>query len=166
MSHCCANSDVVVSDLWDMPHDLHSICDGERTLLFVCDPKITTCREGAVHFDSQSRRIKARKIRPACIFTGSPREVRDAVLALDLSVPVYVGTDREVFGNLVDQKVLPAMVLLDRGGTVIKTLYGGGESLDYNLRILLEEESRGGGLRLLLILVPLAVIGAVLFLID
>jgi hypothetical protein len=160
----------VVIDLWDMPHSLESICSGRSVLFFLCDPDLRTCREAAVHFDSQAERIEAMEIEPIFLFRGRAENVRDAVLALDLSVPVYIDPDGQVFEAFLNQKVLPAMMLLDGRGNVVRTIYGGGQSFDNNLRIILGEQEvktgRRRGLRLLFTLLPVVVIAAVLFALD
>lgn len=134
---CLAGSDYVVHDLWDIPHTLESICKGQKTLLFLCDLKASTCREGAVYFDSQSDSIKAGAVRPICVFIGKPIDVRQAVLNLDLRTPVYIDEGGLIYEGLLDQKVLPAMILLDETGSLIRIIYGGGESLDHNLRTVM-----------------------------
>ncbi len=155
-----------MEDLWDMPHSLAGICNGANTLLFMCDPGMATCREGAVYFDSRTDEIWAHEVQPACLFIGRPQDVRQIVLTLDLDVPVYIDADREVYENLLDQRILPAMILLDGNGNVIKTIYGGGESLDSNLRIILGEPEDGGHWRLILSLVAAAVVGIILIVLD
>lgn len=155
-----------MGDLWDMPHSLESICGGQRTLLFLCNPGISTCREGAVHFDSQARAIRAEGIQPACLFIGPPRDVRSAVLTLDLIIPVYVDPDGRVCEDLVGQKVLPAMVLLDGSGNVIRSVQGGGESLDNNLKIIIGERRERPAWRFLFALLPLVVIATVLLVLN
>lgn len=139
--HCLAGRDFVVKDLWDMPHNLESICDGQETLLFLCDLSISTCREGAVFFDNQADSIKAGGILPVCIFVGKPSNIRQAVLNLDLDLPAYIDEGGLIYENLLDQKVLPALVLLDGTGNVVRIVYGGGESLDHNLRIIMPTRS-------------------------
>jgi hypothetical protein len=130
---CLAGGDYVVHDLWDIPHTIESICNGQETLLFLCDLNASTCREGAVYFDSQSDSIKAAAVRPICVFIGKPIDVRQIVLNLDLKTPVYIDEDGLIYENLLDQKVLPALILLGETGSLIRIIYGGGESLDHNL---------------------------------
>jgi hypothetical protein len=159
---CYGSPDTAVSDLWDMPHTLGSICDGQRTLIFMCNPDKSTCREGAVYFDSQAARIQGKLIRPICLFTGNPEDVRNHALALDLGVPVYIDSEDRAYEALLDQKVLPAMVLLDEGGNVTRTIYGGGQSLDNNLGIILKEQGWLSRRTLILTAIPLAVVAALL----
>jgi hypothetical protein len=162
---CVAQSEVTLTDLWDAPHDLQAICKGQRTLLFVCDLELSTCREGAVYFDSKAGAIESRGIKPAHIFIGNPPEIREAVLAMDLGTAAYIDANKQVFAGLLDKEILPAIVLLDGDGSVIETRYGGGESLDGNIRAVLGEED-GGGRRWWLILIPVAVIAILPFVID
>jgi hypothetical protein len=140
--HCTAGSELVVRDLWDMPHSLESICNGQETLLFLCDLSISTCREGAVYFDNRADGIKAGGIRPVCVFVGKPSNIRQAVLNLDLALPAYIDERGLMYENLLDQKVLPALILLDGTGNVVRIVYGGGESLDHNLRIIMPIRTR------------------------
>lgn len=132
----------MLTDLWDAPHRLQDIGQGMPMLLFICDPKLETCREGAVYFETRSASIQANRIKPVCVFIGNPKYIREIVLALDLRLPVFIDKDDQVFHRLLDARVLPAMVLIDQDGTVAKTIYGGGESLDSNLRLLLQEEPK------------------------
>lgn len=127
----------VVQDLWDIPHTLESICNGREVLLLLCDLTTLTCREGAVYFDSQSDNIKAASVRPICVFIGKPIDVRQAVLNLDLKTPVYIDEAGLIYENLLDQKVLPALILLNETGSLERVVYGGGESLDHNLRTVM-----------------------------
>ena len=162
---CAGSPDTVVTDLWDMSHTLGEICGGQRTLIFLCDPDRSTCREGAVYFDSQAERIQGKLIRPVCLFKGDAEAVRTHALALDLAVPVYIDAEGHAYEALLDQKILPALVLMDEGGNVSRTIYGGGQSLDNNLDIILKEGSWLSRRRLLLTVIPLAAIAAVFLLI-
>jgi hypothetical protein len=134
---CLASGDYVVQDLWDIPRSIESVCSGQTTLVFLCNLGVSTCREGAVYFDSQSDSIEASGIQAVCIFIGRPRDVRQAVLDLDLDVQAYIDEDRLFYEKVLEQKVLPALILLDGDGEVITTIYGGGESLDHNLRAVI-----------------------------
>ncbi|MFH1313452.1 MAG: hypothetical protein ABIJ00_09555 [Candidatus Eisenbacteria bacterium] len=137
---CYGGPDTAVTDLWDMSHTLKSICNGRRTLIFLGDPGLITCREGAVYFDSKAGRVEARKIRPVCLFIGDPEAVRTYVLALHLEIPVYIDPEGRAYEALFNQKVLPAMALLDGEGNVVRTIHGGGQSLANNLEIILREQ--------------------------
>jgi hypothetical protein len=148
-----------------MSHTLKSICDGHRTLIFICNPNLSTCREGAVYFDSKAGRIEARRLRPVCLFIGHPEAVRTYVLALHLEVPVYIDPEGRAAEALLDQKILPAMALLDGNGNVIRAIYGGGQSLDNNLEIMLGEQGEQREeteTRFLLTTIQLAVIAVLL----
>ena len=75
-------------------------------------------------------------------------------------VPVYVDATRMIPGVLLGQEILPAMVLLDGRGKVVRVVLGGGESLDSNLTRILEGDRRPW--RILSILIPLAIFGIIL----
>lgn len=162
---CCAEPGIVLTDLMDTPHDLQSICRGRKALIFVCDLSLSTCREGAVYFDSRADMIKEEGILPLHVFVGSPPEIRDAVLTLGLKTAAYIDVEERIFGTLLDEKILPALVLLDGHGRVVETLYGGGESLDSNIRALVAG-AEGSGRRWWLLLVPLAVLAILPFVLD
>ena len=166
LSICHASSDLILSDLWDAPHHLHDILRGETTILFVCDPSLATCREGAVYFDNQAHRFRARGMRPACVFTGEPTEARDAVLAMNIRTQVYVDPDGKIFQCLALQEIVPAMVLLDGSGQVIKALYGGGESLSPNLNVMLGCGPKPSRRWLLVILIPVVTAAIILLTVD
>jgi hypothetical protein len=162
---CYARPDTAVTDLWDMSHTLKSICDGRRTLVFLGDPDLITCREGAVYFDSKAGRVEARGIRPICLFIGDPEVVRNYVLALHLEIPVYIDPEGRAYEALFDQKVLPAMALLDGNGNVVRTIYGGGQSLANNLEIMLREQAeqkKESGTDVLLTMIQLVMITVLL----
>ena len=139
---CLAGPPIVLTDLWDAPHRLDEIGQGMRMLLFICDPGLETCREGAVYFESRSASIRANRVKPICVFIGNPKDIREAVLALELRVPVFIDQEDQVFQLMLDQRVLPALALLEQDGTVVRTVYGGGESLDGNLKLLLHEKPK------------------------
>ena len=151
----------MLTDLWDGPVDLSRVCGGRETLLLICDPGVATCREGAGYFDSKAAMIKAGDIRPALILIGSPPEIRDVVLRLAIGVPVYIDATESVFESLLDKRILPALVLLDGGGEAVRSIYGGGDSLDGNIRALTETRD-GGGRNWWLIIIPVAVVLAIL----
>jgi hypothetical protein len=137
---CRGSSEVEVSDLWDMPITLRDVCNGTETVLFVCDLGLQECREGAVYFDSRAKAIRTRGFRPGCLFVGRPDEIRGYALTLDLDVPVYVDSEARVFREVLEQMIMPVLVLLDGEGNLVRSVYGGGESLDHNLSLILEPE--------------------------
>lgn len=170
--HACAYAedpespaDIVIADLLDRPVQLRALPAGEPVLLFVCDPALTKCREGAVHFDSQVERIEKRGIRPVCVLLASPQDAREAALRMELHVPVFVDSARAIPKTLIRQEVLPAMVLLDGKGNVAKIMLGGGESLDGNLTAMLETRN-GHHWLVLSILITLAASGIILFMVE
>ena len=150
-----ATPDLVLTDLWDSPHRLDDICDGRMTILFICDTELSVCREGAVFFDTRADVIEAEGLRAALVLTGQPAEARAFALRTRIDLPVFVDSGRQVFDKLLDQEVLPALVLTDGEGRHVRTLYGGGESLEGNIVILLEEGA-GKSRRWWLILIPVA----------
>jgi hypothetical protein len=151
---------VVITDLLDRPYDLRAIAAGVPTLLFICDPALTKCREGAVYFDAQAASIEASRIKPVCVFLATTGAARDAAVRLGLGVPVYVDSNRTIPTALLGQEILPAMVLLDGEGRVERVALGGGESLDSNLTHILKlDKSRW---RFLSVLIPLAVFAIIL----
>jgi hypothetical protein len=141
---CCGGSEVEVSDLWDTPLSLSDVCNGSRTLIFVCDLNLKQCREGAVYFDTRAEAIEAEGFQPCCLFVGKPQEVRRYVLSLNLDVPAYIDSEARVFEDVLDQRMMPVLVLLDGDGSLVRSVYGGGESLDHNLRLMLEPEPEPG----------------------
>jgi hypothetical protein len=161
---CLAGPDLVVTDLWDSPHRLEDICGGRSTVFFICDTELGVCREGAVFFDARAEEIEAQDLGAVLIFTGQPADVRDFVLQAMIGQPVFVDHDRRVFSTLLSQQVLPALVLTDGEGRHVKTLYGGGESLEGNIDLLLKEDD--GGRRWWLVLIPVAVAALIPFLLD
>jgi hypothetical protein len=150
-----AAPDLVLTDLWDGPHRLDDICDGRMTILFVCDTELSVCREGAIFFDTRADEIEAEGLRAALVLTGQPAEARAFALRTRIDLPVFVDSGRQVFDKLLHQEVLPALVLMDGEGQHVKTLYGGGESLEGNIIILIEE-GVSKGRRWWLILIPIA----------
>ena len=160
-----AQTDLVFTDLWDSPHRLGAICDGRATILFVCDAELSVCREGAVYFDMKAEEIEAQDLGAALVLTGQPAEARAFALRTGIDHAIFVDSDRRVFETLLDQEVLPALVLVDGEGLHLKTLYGGGESLEGNIDILLDE-ARGKGPRWWLILIPIAVAALLPFLLS
>ena len=136
--------DIVLTDLWDGPHLLKDICGGRSTILYVCDTDAGICREGAVFFDARAKGIMAHGFQAVLIFIGTPADVRELVLSTGIVQPVYVDSGSRLFGGLVDEEILPALVLVDGDGRRIRTMYGGGESLDGNIAALLEESPHEG----------------------
>jgi hypothetical protein len=153
-----------LTDLWDAPQDIENICDGRRTLAFICDLEIKECREGAVYFDSQADLIRDHDIQPICIFTGQPSDVRAAVLNLDLGVPVYIDRGGTVFGTILEFEMVPAMVLFKGNGSTMRTAYGGGESLAGILEAMMRAKSSAW--LLMLVATPVILIAAILILVD
>lgn len=158
---------VVLTDLWDGPHLLKDICGGRPTILYVCDTEASLCREGAVFFDAKANDIEAHGFQAVLIFIGKPSDVRELVLGTRIVQPVYVDSERGLFGGLLDEEILPALVLVDGDGRRIRTMYGGGESLDGNLAALLEG-NRHDGRRWWLIAIPVvaAVAAVMVFVLD
>jgi hypothetical protein len=158
---------MVLTDLWDGPHLLKDICGGRPTILYVCDTEASVCREGAVFFDARAKDIMAHGVQAILIFIGSPAGVRDLVITTGIIQPVYVDSGRRLFGGLLDEEILPALVLVDGDGRRIRTMYGGGESLDGNISMLLEER-RHEGHRWWLIALPVVAAAAavVIFIVN
>jgi hypothetical protein len=156
---------LVLTDLWDSPHSLESICKGRSTVFFICDTELSVCREGAVFFDSRADEIEAHGMRAALIFAAQPAEVRDFVLRTNIGRPVYVDSGGRVFGTLLSDKVLPALVLVDGDCRHVRTLYGGGESLEGNIATLLGDGERGNR-RLWLVLFAVAVVAVLPLVLD
>jgi len=153
-------ANVVVTDLAGQAYELKDIAAGTPTLLFVCDPSLTRCREGAVYFDAQAARVQAGDINPVCVLLAGADAARSAAARLNLTVPVYVDSSRTIPARLLGQEILPAMVLLDGEGEVRRIALGGGESLDSNLtRMLKPDESRW---RFLSVLIPLAIFAIIM----
>jgi hypothetical protein len=159
--------------LWDAPVDLQGLCSGDTTLILVCDPGLATCREGAVHFDSRAGMIRDGEVRPAIILMGDPAGIRETVLDLDIRVPVYIDQGETVFGSILAERILPALVLMDDQGRVLETVYGGGDSLDGNIKAMIgtETEERAetqteteeeGGFNWWLVAVPVVAVLALL----
>jgi hypothetical protein len=130
-----------LTDLLDAAVDLPRLCAGDTTLLLVCDPGLATCREGAVYLDSKAGTIREARVRPAIVLIGEPAAVRETVLDLDIRVPVYIDRNETVFGTVLAERVLPALVLMDADGQVLETIYGGGDSLDGNIKALIGTET-------------------------
>jgi hypothetical protein len=160
-AECAGGRAPVLTDLWDHPRAIGTIAAGRSTIFFVCEADLEVCREGAVFFDSRAGEIEARGLGAALIFAGPPAGTREFVLRSKITQPVYIDPTGRIFGTLVEQKVLPALVLVDGKGRHLKTLYGGGESLEGNLGILLAQGSAKGR-RWWLIVLPVAVAAAVL----
>ncbi len=167
---CFAAPAPALTDLWDAPVDLSRVCDGHMTLLLVCDPGLATCREGVVYFDSKAGMIRDEGVRPVIVLIGRPPEIRETVLDLDIRVPVFIDARESVFGSILEERVLPALVLMDTDGEVLETIYGGGESLNGNIRALIETETEteeDEGFNWWLIIVPVvAVLATLPFVLD
>jgi hypothetical protein len=160
-AQAAAGEGVVLTDLWDSPYRLEDIGRDHPAILFICDIDLSVCREGAVFFDTRAGQIEERGFRAALIFLGRPADVREFALRTQLNLPIYIDSDRSVFNSLLGEKVLPALVLLDPGGRKVRTLYGGGESLEGNISALLQERPEPGR-RWWLILIPVVVVAALL----
>lgn len=157
--------DLILTDLWDSPYRLSGICNERATVLFVCDTQSSVCREGAVFFDARADEIEAEGFRAIVVMIGPPAEARAFVLKTGIDQPVYVDSDRRIFGTLLDQEVLPALVLVDGEGRHVRSLYGGGESLESNIVVMLQEGA-GDNRRWWLVLIPIAVIAILPFLLG
>lgn len=163
-----------LTDLWDAAVDLPRLCAGDTTLILVCDPGLATCREGAVYFDNKAGPIREAQVRPAIILIGDPATIRETVLGLDIRVPVFIDQGETVFGNILAERILPALILMDPDGHVLETIYGGGDSLDGNIKALTgtEPETQAGtdeegGFNWWLLAVPVVAALAILpFVID
>jgi hypothetical protein len=78
-----------------------------------------------------------------------------------LGVPVYVDVGRTLSSKLIGPEIMPALVLLDGKGNLVKVMVGGGEALDNNITAMLD--ARPGGHRTIYaILVTLVMAGAIL----
>ncbi len=137
---CIAGPGPELTDLWDAPVDLPVICRSETTLVLICDPGTATCREAAVYFDSKAEMIRDEGVRPAIILLGDPPAIRETVLQIDINIPVFIDTGESVFGTVLEERILPALVLMSAAGQIIDTIYGGGDSLDNNIRTLILTE--------------------------
>lgn len=156
---------VVLTDPWNMPVALNMIPAGTPTLLFVCDPSERRCREGAVYFDSRRGRIEEEKVKPVCVLVGSREAAREAAARMNLNVPVYVDAGRIMTSKLTGQDIMPALVLLDGKGNLVKVIPGGGEALDSNITVMLG--ARPGGRRIIYaILASLVAVGIALLVAD
>ncbi len=160
-----AGPDLVLADLWDSPHRLDDICNGKAAILFICDTGLAVCREGAVFFDTRAEEIEAKRLRAVLVIIARPAEARAFILKTGIDQPVFVDSDRRVFETLLDQDVLPALVLVDEEGRHVKTLYGGGESLEGNLLVMLDEGA-GKGRRWWLILIPIVAVAILPFVLS
>lgn len=129
--------DLDVTDLWDYPRRLRSIAAEGSTLFFICDPDVKECREGAVFFDSRVTSIREAGFRPVLLFSGKPADVRSAVLKMGLDSPVYVDEHGRAIESMMEQEVLPALLLAEGSGEVLDVVYGGGESLAGNIEQIL-----------------------------
>ncbi len=177
-SACAAElPDLELSDLWDYSRSLRSIVAEGPTLFFICDPGVKECREGAVFFESRSPSIREAGIRPALILRGRAPDVRSAVLKMGLKSPVFVDEEGRVIDSMLDQDILPALLLAAPDGTVMETVYGGGESLAGNIGQVIEhvtldaappevaqaEKETSGRWKYLVAIAAIAIIGVVIF---
>lgn len=133
--------DLDVTDLWDYPANLHSIAASGTTLFFICDPKVKECREGAVFIENRSSDIIAAGARLVMLFRGGAADVRRAALDMDLDSDIYIDEDGHVIEAILDEEILPALVLVSSGGAVLAAVYGGGESLAGNIEQVLRYEA-------------------------
>ncbi len=156
-------NDLAVTDLWDVPHRLGEISAGRVLVIYFCKPEVEECREGAVYFDSQATRITAAGAKPICVFTGSPERIRDLALNLDLEIPIYVDSGL-IYQQVLEQKIVPAIIVFDRSGQKTIILYGGGESLATNLDSILGKISPHS--RSYILVVVIALIGTALILFE
>ena len=132
---------LVVLDLWDYPAEFSTIYEEGPALFFICDLGAKECREGAVFFESRAANIREAGVQPIFLFRGDPAVVRSTVLSMNLDTPVYIDRSGDVIDGILEQEVLPALMLAAPDGTGMKTVYGGGDSLAGNIeRILLREE--------------------------
>jgi hypothetical protein len=167
-------ADPALTDLWDAAVDLNRLCAGDTTLILVCDPGLATCREGAVYFDNKAGTIREAQVRPAIILIGDPAVIRETVLELDIRIPVFIDQGETVFGSILAERILPSLVLMDAEGRVLETIYGGGDSLDGNIKTLIGTEpeiqagtDEEGGFNWWLVAAPLLAALAILpFVID
>lgn len=156
-SHLVDTGQIVLSDRWDMPVALSAIPAGRPTLVMVCDPSQVRCREAAVYFDAQAERIAARKIRPVCVLVSTGEEAAGAAQRMGLAVPFYVDASGAIASRLLGQQVLPALVLLDGKGKVVRVATGGGEALEGNIAVMLESRAgRGRWIAVAVVAVALA----------
>jgi hypothetical protein len=132
--------DLAVADLWDAPHNLRAIAAEGSTLFFICDTAVKECREGAVFFDNRSSEIQRAGVLPVFIFRGDPADIRTAVLKMDLASPVYIDQGGRLIEKVLEHHILPALVLAAPDGSILETVYGGGESLAGNIETVLERE--------------------------
>jgi hypothetical protein len=133
--------DLEVKDLWDYPESLRAIVARGTTLFFICDPGVKECREGAVFIENRASSIREAGLRPVLLLRSSGPDVRSAALEMDLDTPIYIDEDGHVIGSMLSQDVLPALLLASPDGTIIDTVYGGGESLAGNLEQILMRET-------------------------
>jgi hypothetical protein len=96
---------------------------------------------------------------------------------MGLKSPVFVDEEGRVIDSMLDQDILPALLLAAPDGTVIKTVYGGGESLAGNIGQVMEhatpevappegaqaEKETSGRWKYLVAIAAIAIIGVVIF---
>jgi hypothetical protein len=59
---------------------------------------------------------------------------------MDLDSDIYIDEGGQVIDAMLDEQVLPALLLVSPDGTVLQAVYGGGESLAGNIDRVLERE--------------------------
>jgi len=175
--------DLDVKDLWDYPENLRSIVADGTTLFFICDPKVKECREGAVFIENRASGINEAGAKLVMLFRGGAAEVRSAALDMDLDSDIYIDEDGHVIDAVLDEDILPALLLVSSDGTVLEAVYGGGESLAGNIEQILryevpeppppppaqvaEPEKKGSGRwKYILGAAAVIVLGTLLFVID
>lgn len=134
--------DLTIEDLWDNPHKVSEISEGKTLLIYICKPEIIECREGAIYFDTNAYRIRQVGARPVCVFLGNPENVREVAVSLSLRIPIFVDRNAFFFNKISDERILPAMVAIDKDGKRIAIVYGGGEALATNLERILDKISQ------------------------
>jgi hypothetical protein len=133
--------DLEVTDLWDYPENLRDIVARGNTLFFICDPEVKECREGAVFIETRESSIYEAGLKLVLLFQGAPAEVRRAALDMDLDSDIYIDEDGQVIDAILDEGILPAILLVSQDGTVLDAVYGGGESLAGNIDQILQPET-------------------------
>lgn len=172
-------ADLEVLDLWDYPENLAALVEDGSTVFFICDPGLKECREGAVFIESRAARIREAGLRPVMLLRGSGPDVRKAALEMDLDTPIYIDEEGGVIDALLDQEILPALLLASKEGTVVETVYGGGDSLAGNLERILaraapeppppvvarpeEKEKKSETWKIIAGIAALAIIGVIIF---
>lgn len=133
--------DLEVTDLWDYPENLRSIAADGVTLFFICDPGVKECREGAVFIENRTESIRDAGAELVLLFRGAAADVRSAALDMDLDSDIYIDEGGHVIDAILDEEILPALLLVSSDGTVLESVYGGGESLAGNIERVLQREA-------------------------